>query len=474
MQAQMTLLREEEIERIHQATLEVMEKVGLKIGSPKVRDLLAARGGRVEGELVRFPQAMLREYLALATPEFTLAARDPAKTLKLPAGEFPYSCTAGYGAFVIDWATGGKRKSTAQDLQEFCIVGDYLDCVDYFWPIVMPTDGPPDLEEYAALDIAFRHITKHIQTTSSEAKNSQWHVRLAALVAGGETALRQAPLFSAVASPNTPLAIEKGVGESILILAAAGIPIAPMNVPQGGTTAPVTMAGTMVVGNAEELACLVIAKAINPDAPMMYASDMGAANIRTGNLDYDGVEYPLFGAGAAQLARYYQLPSLVAHGSCEVQPYDLVSFERNVYRTMVSLMTRTDGSAWMGGFDSSLGGTMTGLLLDAEVLEHVKGYIRGHRVDDATLAVAAIAEAGPHGNFLTSQHTIEHLRQELWTWRPEDSIVLEGGLTGDLAEKARAKATQILAQHQPTPLDDSTLREMDLLLAAARRDILGE
>jgi trimethylamine--corrinoid protein Co-methyltransferase len=474
MRAQMTLLGGEEIEKIHRTTLQVMEKVGIKVTSAKVRDLLAAKGAKVEGELVRFPAAMVEDYIKLVKKEFVLAARDANKSLPLPAMEFPYSSTAGYGAFVIDVKTGQKRKSTAQDLREFCIVCDYLDCVDYYWPIVMPTDGPPDLEEYAALDIALRNITKHIQTTSSEEKNSQWHVRLAALVAGGEDALRQNPLFSAVASPNTPLAIEKGVGESIVVLAKAGIPIAPMNVPQGGTTAPITMAGTMVVGNAEELTCLLIAKAANPEAPMIYASDMGAANIRTGNLDYDGVEYPLFGAGAAQLSRYYQMPSLVAHGSCEVPPWDLVSLERNVYRTMVSLMTRTDGSAWMGGFESSLGGTMTGLILDAEVLEHVKGYIRRHDVDETTLAFDVIAEVGPHGNFLTCQHTVDHIRGELWTLRPEDSIVLEGGLSGDFKQKAKEKAEKILATHRPTPIAPDIEREMDQLMVAARKDILGE
>ncbi len=474
MRAYLTMLSPGEIEKIHQTTLDVLEKVGVKVTSPWVAEALAKAGAKLEGELLRFPRAMVEDLLGLAVAEFTLAARNPAKSLALPAGEFPYSSTAGYGPFVLDRQTGEKRKSTSEDLREFCVIADYLDCVDLFWPTVMPTEEAPDLEEYLALDVAFRHVTKHIQTTSSTGKNAAWHVRLASLVAGGEDKLRARPLFSAVASPNTPLAIEKDVAEATYTLAKAGVPLAPMNVPMAGTTSPVTLAGTMVVCNAEELTSYIIAKVANQGATMLYSTDMGAADMRTGVFHYDSLDYPKFGPAAAQIAGRYRLPGLVAHGSCETMPYDLVSLERNVYRTLVSLASRTDASAWMGGFEACLGGTITGLLTDAEVLAHVKGFIRQHQVDEESLAYDVIAQVGPQGNFLTSEHTLRHLRQELWTLRPEDNLVLDHKLTEDFLENARQTAARILAEHQPTPLDEVMEKEMDKLRQEARRDILGE
>ena len=137
------------------------------------------------------------------------------------------------------------------------VVADYLDARP-LRPLAMPTDGPPPLEELSALDISLRHTRKHIQCSCSAEKTARWQVRLAAAVAGGEEKLRQNPIFSAVASPVSPLTFEKDTVEAMVVLAEAGIPVVPMNMALGGTTAPATMAGILVMANAEELATLVI------------------------------------------------------------------------------------------------------------------------------------------------------------------------------------------------------------------------
>lgn len=471
MKAVMTMLSESEIEKIHESSLDILEKVGVKVASDKVRRMLVQFGCREEGEIIRMPRDRVMEAIRMAPNSFTLAARDPGKSLRLPAGEFPYSSTGGYAPFVHDLETGKSRKSTGNDLRDFCVVADYLDCLDYFWPIVMPTDQEPAMEEYAGLDIAFRNITKHIQMTSSTEKTSLWHIRLASLVAGGEDKLRKAPLFSAVASPNTPLSLEKDVVESMAVLAAAGVPLAPMNVPLGGTTAPITLAGTLAVGNAEQLATLVVVKSANQDAPMIYSSDMGIADMRTGAVNYNSVEYPLLCSAAAQLTDFYGMPGLVSHGSSEERPYDLASMERSVSRVVMSLMTRTDCSAWMGSEDNCLGGSLTGFLMDAEILTRAKGYLKEYHVDDDAVGLPAIAEAGPGGNFLVSQHTMDHLRQEIWTYRPEQSVVLNRDLSGDYKDIARESVREILKKHQPVRLSADMEKEMDKLMSEAHQDI---
>jgi len=114
-----------------------------------------------------------------------------------------------------------------------------------------------------------------------------------------------------------PLTFEKDSSEAMVVLARAGIPIAPMTMVLGGTTAPVTLVGTLAVGNAEELAAIVIVECANPGAPLIYTSEAAPADMKTGEINYKAPEYPLLSAGAAQMTRFYEVPSLVADISLE-------------------------------------------------------------------------------------------------------------------------------------------------------------
>lgn len=470
MKASFAFLSEDEIERIHRAATIVLEKTGIKVESEKVRQMLARQGARVAGNIVRLPRELIGEAIKQIRKDFTLAARDPAFNLAVPAGR-TLNTTSGYAPFVHDMETDIKRSSTGRDLQDFALLADYLEGVEFFWPLAMPTDGPPPLEELSALDISLRSIRKHIQCSCSEGKTARWQVRLAAAVAGGEKELRRSPIFSAVASPVSPLTFEKEAVEAMVILAQAGIPVVPMNMALGGTTAPATLAGNLVMANAEELATLVILKSADPEAPMVYASDSGPADMRTGAVNYHAPEYPLTGAALAQIARFYGLPGMVAHGSSEELPADLTAFERNVLRVLISQATGTDLSSWMGSRDNSISGSAVSLIMDAEVYAHASAYQRQFSADAATLAVEVIDDIGPGGHFLSHKHTVQNFRKELWTKRLQDSLLLESG-PDSYADRARQKAKEILASHSVPPLEESVLKEMDALMAEAREDIL--
>jgi len=472
MKALFGFLNGDEAAQIHEASLAVLEKTGIKVESEKVRRLLARHGAREEGSKVRLPREMATEAIKQVRRQFVLTARDPAWHLTVPSGS-TLNATSGYAPFVHDLETDEKRSSTGQDLRDFAVVADYLDAVAFFWPLAMPTDGPPPLEELSALDISLRHTRKHIQCSCSAEKTARWQVRLAAAVAGGEEKLRQNPIFSAVASPVSPLTFEKDTVEAMVVLAEAGIPVVPMNMALGGTTAPATMAGILVMANAEELATLVILKCANPEAPMVYASDSGPADMRSGEVNYAAPEYPLIGAAMAQMARFYGIPSMVAHGSSEELPADLTAFERNVLRVLISQATWTDLSSWLGSRDSAISGSLVNLVMDAEVYAHAAAYLRQFSVDAGTLALDVIDEIGPAVHFLSHKHTVRHFRKELWTRRLRDNFVLDPG-EGSYIERAREKARSILATHKVPPLEEGLLKEMDDLMQSARRDILGQ
>lgn len=471
MRSLLTLLSNDEIEGIHEASLQVLEKTGISVLSEKVCNLLARHGAIHEKGRVKIPRKMAEEKIKLACQTIHLAAREPQFDLTVPGGIMPYNTTSGYSPFVRDLEYGITRSSNSHDLRQFSIIADYLDAVTFFWPIVMPCDEPAHLEELCALDISFRNQRKHVQCSCSSEATARWQVRLAAALAGGEEKLRSKPIFSGVSSPVSPLTFEHNAVDAMVVLAEAGIPVVPMTMAMSGTTAPATMTGTLLMTNVEELATLIIIKCANPEAAMFYSSDIAPSDLKTGVVNYLSPEYPLLAAGCAQMARFYKLPSMVSHGSSEELPHDLPSLERNILKVAMSMMTRTDLSAWLGCLDSALNASLINLVMDVEICEQAFAYLRQFEVNDETLALEVIDAVGPGGHYLAQKHTVKHFRQELWTKRLKDTIILDRSGTGSFAERAKYKVKEILANHHVPPIDAETLIEMDKLMQQARREL---
>lgn len=251
-----------------------------------------------------------------------------------------------------------------------------------------------------------------------------------------------------------------------------------------GTTGPATIAGTLALANAEELACLVITDCANPGAPMIYCSEVAPANMKTGEINYGAPEYPLLCAGGAQMARFYKLPNFVADISPakglsdpappERKQDDATSVERGVVRVAMHYMTRTDLSASLGSGDQALSASLDKLVLDAETYEHARAYLRRFELNDDTLALDVIHKVGPGGHFLGEKHTLEHFKKEIWSRELSDTFILDPVSKGTLTERAKAKVREILSTHVPVPIKENVRNEMEQILRDAKKDILGD
>jgi len=474
MKAILNFLTEDETERIHKASLRILRETGVKIHSEKVRRLLAENGARVTGDIVKIPSSLVEEAIKRAPEEITLGAREPKCDLKLPVDDFPFLATSGFSSFVEDLETGERRGSTSSDLKDFALISDYLDTVDYFWPIVLPGEMPPPLQELHALAISLENNRKHIQCSCVTEKTAKWQIRLASALVGSEQELRKRPIISTINCPVAPLTFERGASEALVMLARAGIPTLPMTMVLATTTGPATMAGTLAVANAEELASLVIVECANPGAPIIYTSEVAPANMKTGEINYKAPEYPLLSAALAQMARFYKIPSLVADVSLEEIPSALSSFERSILKVAMSFMSQTDLSAWLGSRDQALSASLDQLILDAEVCEHARAYLRRFEVNDDTLALDVIHKVGHGGHFLGEKHTIVHFRKEIWSRELSAPFIVDPVTKGSFLERAKAKAKGILSTHKPPPIKEEVHKEMRQILRDAEKDIMGD
>jgi len=465
------LLSDEEVERVHETSLKILRRIGIKVLSRKVQSLLAENGAEVDAarSIVKIPSSLVEEAIEKAPKEIVLCGRDPKFDLKLPSTDFPFVATSGFATFMRDFKTGEKRMTKASDLRDFAILSDYLDGVDFFWPIVAPTEIPPPVQTIHALAISFNNVRKHVQYQALSEEQAKWQIKLASAIVGDEDKLKKRPIFSSINCSVSPLLFEKGSSEAMVELAKAEVPVVPMSMALCGSTAPATVAGTLTIANSENLGSLVILECSNPGAPMIYCVESTSADMRTGEINYEAPEFPLIAAGVAQMARFYGLPCYATGIGIDEAPNDFEALIEVSIRLAITHLSRGDITAGLGSLENAESSALEQVILDVEAWEQAKAYLRRFKVDEETLGFDAISKVGPGGNFLGLKHTLEHFQKEMWL-KKEPTIL--PSTNGSLVERAKEKVRQILSTHVPTQLDGEVKREIDQILRDCEKNML--
>ncbi len=467
------VLSKDDIGRIHAGALRELERVGVKVGTAKGRALLDEAGARVDEttQVVRIPPDLVEQAIRRTAKHIVLAGRSPGQDADLDL-EHVHVCNDGNGPLAIDFETGERRLSTADDLAKSALVSNALENLHVYWPMVTSQDVPAAIRTYADLKVSLMHTDKHVQfATAVTPENARRLTAMAAAVAGGPEALRKRPIISSVHTSIAPLQHDGGNMDTAFAFGEAGIPVAIFTMPGPGTSGPVTLAGSIVVAAMEFLSGLTMCQLANPGCPVIWGTGIAPLDMRTTTRAGGSPEHGLTGAAVTQLAHGYGVPSLCGG-------FDATA---SVPGTQAALEQFASGlSLVLGGADLICG---IGLLEDARTLwleqlvvdDEMVGMIRriadGIAVDDAHLALDVIERVGIGGMFLGQRHTMEHLREEHFIpkvvdRRSFDLWAADGRKS--IEERARAKVREALARPPPNPLDAGTVRELDRLIDDAR------
>ncbi len=469
MKAKLTFLTEDEISIIHEASFQILENTGMRIKSAKARELLYQNGAEVFGEIVKMPKGMVEKAIKEIKPNMVLGARNKQNTIIPYNLKKPVVTINGISPFTKDWRTGEVRNSTAKDLEEFAIVCDYYDEVGFFGSIVAPMDVNPLMQEIITLAISLIYNSKHIQCTTCTEKTAYWQLKIAELFLEDGDTLKDNPIFSTHIAPISPLTLGTIEAESIILMAQNGIPISPFTTPLAGSTAPVTLAGSLALGNAENLGILTLIKAANKDGHMIYSSDTCVPNAKTGIINYQSPEYNLFAMANNQLAKFYNLPSCVAHDCCEDLPYDQTSWERCRLEIMLNLMTGTDLSAWLGSKDSSLTSSLVDLIASVDLLREAYEYLEDFLINEKENGVEFIEtllEVNGDKHY-DDQWQFQYMRKN----QHRNSFHHDYS-EKNIIEKSRIIIQDILKTHQPEPISKEVQRELNEILKHAEQDLV--
>ncbi len=308
-----TLFSDEDLEMIHEATLEILEYTGLYVQSDEALDVYDGGGCRVERNtsIVKIPSHVVEEAIKSSPRRVFLAGREPEKDIILENGRVNF-CPFGEGVMVIDPLTGEYRQSTKADKGNVARLVDALDEYDMLENTVAPRDVHPEMESLHNYEVTVANTTKHVPQPCYDRRSAQLLIEMAEIVAGGRDKLQDRPIVSGCTCPQSPLTISAGCAEPIIEYARANLPQTILSMALAGATSPVTLAGTLVTHNAEVLGGIVLAQLARKGAPVIYGSSTSMIDLKLTTATVGCPELALISAAVARMARMYLIPSYVA------------------------------------------------------------------------------------------------------------------------------------------------------------------
>jgi len=459
-------LTKEEEDTVHAESIRILEEIGVKVMSQDVLALLKDAGAEVDArtQIVKITEELITEALVKAPKEFSMCARDASKDVHLPAAVVQ-GVNDGQPTDVWDLQTQSKRKSRMDDLIDLTLVCDAMPEVDFYWPEVVATDLPADVSnvhEYAASAI---YTGKHVQHGAGNIEDAQALIDIASAIVGSEAELRKRPIVSITHTPITPLRYEEGDVDAAVMFARAGLPVMHLSMAISGSVCPVSLAGTITLVNAENLAGFFISQSAAAGAPVLYSSESGPMDMRTGVFLSGSTEGALINAAGCQMARRYRIPSQVGGTAASgTMPGYEVGYQKAM-SALLPALAGADQVVGIGGFDRSGCESVEQIVMDCELWRNVLRACRGVKVDKDTLAFDAIARVGPGGYFMKDIHTLRHFKSEVLLPKIAMRPSPPGAKEEPIREAARAEAKRILAEHRPAPVERSVLQSVKDILA---------
>jgi trimethylamine--corrinoid protein Co-methyltransferase len=446
-----TLLSPQQVERIHDASLEVLENVGLLVRLEKARTLFAKHGCIVDAETqyVKFPRAVVEKYRKMIPSTFTFRGRDPKFDRTIP-NDRPILVTGSSAPDIIDPVTGKERRARSDDIARIAHLVNELPSYDVFSVSTLADDAPEGQFTLARLYPALKYCMKPIRSTTKDMEDAQLILRMLYAIAGSEAAYMERPFVTHHYCPVvSPLTMDHLSTEAVMYFSEKGLPVYPSIVPNAGLTSPMSMAGTLVQGNAEFLAAAILMQMCREGTPTIYASLPTIADMRTGAYASGGIECGMLHMAFAQMAHFYNVPS----GGYIGLTNSKVNDAQSGYETGMSVVAGLLGGADMfntgGLIDALKTFDFAKAVIDDEVFTMLKRLQRGINFSEDELALDVIAQVKPGGQFMMSPHTAKRMKTEAILTKLSDRearSIWEKKGAADTQTRAMKRANEIFAK----------------------------
>jgi|AntAceMinimDraft_17_1070374.scaffolds.fasta_scaffold22633_2 trimethylamine--corrinoid protein Co-methyltransferase len=458
----------EQLKGVHEATLEVLEEVGVRFHYQPSLEVLKQNGVKLKGERAFFPREVVKRYLNLAPSTFSLYGR--SKSIELKVGGGRPLLAAGYGCPFLEGLDGVRRPATINDyasLVKACEVSTSIDING--GTLVEPQDVAMPTRH---LDMILRTIQltdKPFLGSVNGRVAAQDTMQLASFVRGGEEKLRRFPYTMALINSKSPLAYDARMLESLHVYVSHGQPVIIVPFVISGVSGPVTLLGTLVQHNAEALAGIVLCQMLSAGAPVVYGSATAVADMRTGGPAIGAPETALLIGAIAQLGHSYGVPVRAGGALTDTNTSDVQAGYEKMMTLLFSAWSDVDLIVHSAGIlDSYMMMSLVQFVLDLEMLTYVKRLMAGMSLCEDELALAVIRRAGTNGAFLTDPHTLACFRKELLDPRLSNRTGYERWLSKgkpSINQRAARRWEELTATHVCPPLEPDVEQQVQAFIA---------
>ncbi len=456
---------------IHTAALEILEKTGFEMEHPDVLEMLTGAGCKVDNSgRVTMPAYLAEEAVRSAPGEIALYDQKGNKTMPLVDGNFFYG-TGSDTIFTIDVETGERRRTVLEDVGNFAKLIDALPNMDFSMSMGNPTDVPIEEIYVHVFAEMVKKSNKAISFIADSGKDIKKIYEIACLVAGGEDELQKKPFILNYSEAISPLRFPKNVMEKLVFCAEKKIPICLPSGCNAGGGGPVTLAGAMALGIAENLVGLVIHQLAGKGSPFLFAPNVSVLDMKHTVISYGCTEWSLTQAALADMRdEIYGLPIWAFGGATDSKLLDAQAGAECMLSIITAMLSRCNVIHDVGYIESGHTSSLETLTMADELVAMSRYFTEGLKVNEETLALDVIDRVakGPEGSmFLTDEHTFDNFksahfppelmnraRYELW----------EKAGSADLYTSCNRKTRKLLKEHKVDPKPEKVLQEINRIL----------
>jgi trimethylamine--corrinoid protein Co-methyltransferase len=448
-----------------------LAETGVVLTEPQSREILTGSGAKIDAQRVLLPPDLVESCIAKAGKRPSIRGRGGA--VKTLGDGGLYFHNLGGAREIYDAAAGTRRPATVQDVRDAARLLDALENCHTLTPFFTPVDVPGSVMSLAMYRHALPFTVKPLQGPGVQyAAEARYAVRMAEVIG------LPAEVLSLALSPVSPLTLPDHEAEAILEIARLGVAFGPLPCPTAGTTAPFSIAGAIAQQNAEVLAALVLAQLVRPGLPIIYCGRLAMMEPRTGLSVWGGVELGMASAGTVQIGHRYGLPVNVYGFSTNAHSLDTQDGFERALNAILPALAGADELSGIGEMEAGVMGSYAQMAADNEFAGSILRARKGFTADSDALAAEVVSAAmNSTRNFLSQKHTLKYLRSgEVFMTRLAERGSWESWETGGrsgMVGRAQAEAERILREHQVPPLEQAQERELDMLMAAAQKELGG-
>ena len=470
------ILSFEQIQEIHNATLQVLEETGCVIFEENCLRMLADAGALVDFEKNRayIPSTLVENSIKKAPSRFTWHGQDPSKNILMEGDKVHYGPVGG-SIYVID-LDGNRKPASIKDAEGFVKIIDALEHIHEGHCMVHPTDVPDKTYHVHMMLAMARNTGKPFRGRLMGKRRAEDCIKMAEVLAGGRQNMRIRPNLACHVNTFSPLSHGKEMTEGLIEYAKSGLPVFICPEVMAGGTGPVSLAGTLIVQNAEVLSGLVMAQLINPGTPVVYGTVSTIMDLSAMNVAYGAIEQSMLNIASAQMAKFYGIP---CRGTAGITDSNVIDVQAGIESATSIFCQGLAGMNFIHAAAGGLEGTVTAsyekLIIDEEIIGKTLRFLRGIEFSKESLSLDVIHEIGPRGNYLAHMHTVENYRKEHFLTRLSQRNkhdVWEQKGKNTLSKAANIRARDILTYHKPKPMEEKMEQELiDIMRSVEKREL---